>query len=114
MAFDVVLAERVRKCFPPADDVVEKKMFGGLTFMYKGHMCCGVSGTDRLMLRVPKESYQDILKRKHVVEMDFTGRTLKGFVYVEKSGLKTDASLQEFVEIARQAVEQLPERNKRK
>jgi len=87
MAFDEKLVERVRKELEGRRGVEERKMFGGLTFMVRGNMACGVD-KDRLMVRVGPEGMEAALKRPHAKPMDFTGRPMKGFVFVEPAGLK--------------------------
>ena len=88
MAYDEKVAERVRVVLGKRRQVVERKMFGGLAFMVNGHMCCGVL-KDELMLRVGPDRYETVLKRKHAREMDFTGRALRGMVYVHPDGFRT-------------------------
>ncbi|MGE0640842.1 MAG: TfoX/Sxy family protein [Thermoanaerobaculia bacterium] len=77
-------------------DVEERRMFGGLAFLVRGHMCCGVVA-DRLMLRVGPDAYEKVLKMPQVREMDFTGRPMRGMVYVEPPGLSPDAKLREWI-----------------
>ena len=98
MAYDEELAERVRQALGGQDGVVEKKMFGGLAFMLHGNMSVGVE-KDRLTVRVGAERYQEALARPHARPMDFTGRPMKGFVYVPPEALQTDAALQEWVQM---------------
>jgi hypothetical protein len=92
MSYDEQLARRVRRCLADRTDVVEKKMFGGLCFMVGGAMCCGLTKTD-FMVRVGHEGYDDALAQPHARPMDFTGRPLKGMVYVGPQGIRTDAAL---------------------
>ena len=92
MAFDPELADRVRGVLAGVDSVMEKKMFGGLTFMLGGKICCGIVG-DRLMVRVGPDAYYDALAEPFVAAMDFTGRPMKGMVYVDEEGLRQDDSL---------------------
>jgi TfoX/Sxy family transcriptional regulator of competence genes len=61
--------------------VTEKKMFGGIAFLLDGAMFCGVSGGD-LMVRVGAEAHEAALARPHARPMDFTGRPMKGYVFV--------------------------------
>ncbi len=82
-------------------------MFGGLCFMFRGNMCCGVE-RESLMLRVGKDQYDKALKRTHARPMDFTGRPLKGFVYVAPAGYKTAAQLKAWIRMALDFVETLP------
>jgi len=67
-------------------------MFGGLAFLCQGRLCCGIIGTD-LMVRVRDDEYEAVLNERHVWPMDFTGRPLRGFVYVSPPGFRTPAAL---------------------
>lgn len=98
MAYDEKLAQRVRQALSGQDGVIEKKMFGGLAFMLHGNMSVGVE-KDRLMVRVGPDRYEEALARPHARPMDFTGRPMKGFVYVPLEGLQADAALQEWVQL---------------
>ena len=97
MAYDETVARRVRAAIASENDVEEKKMFGGLTFMLAGNMCCGVLG-DELMVRVGPEEYEGALEQSHSREMDFTGRPLKGFVYVAPEGFEAEADLKAWID----------------
>lgn len=107
MAYDQRLARRLKEVYQPHKGVVEKKMFGGLAFMVNGHMSCGVSG-DELMVRVGPEQYAKALGRQHAREMDFTGRSLTGFVYVASEGVKTKRQLSQWVNMSLKFVRSLP------
>ena len=107
MAFSEELAERVRAHLMGAPDYAEKKMFGGLAFMVRGHMCAGILGYE-LMVRVGKEMYEDTLERDHVRPMDFTGRPMTGFVCVEPEGVASDSGIADFVELALQFNSTMP------
>ena len=87
MAYDEELADRVRRIF--ADRSVafeEKRMMGGLCFMVDGKMCVGVE-KERLMVRIDPEIYDEALGRKGCVPMDFTGKPMRGFVFVNEEGI---------------------------
>jgi TfoX/Sxy family transcriptional regulator of competence genes len=84
MSYDEGIAERVRIALAGQEGVVEKKMFGGLAFMLRGNMCCGVQGTD-LMLRVGADGYAAALEEPDARKMDFTGKALSGFIYVDQT-----------------------------
>jgi len=107
MAIDEAVAGRVRKALTESPDVVEKRMFGGIAFMVRGNMCCGVIG-DRLMLRVGPKGYESVLSRPHVSAMDFTGRPMKGMVYVEPAGFASPRDLKTWIERAMEFVLSLP------
>jgi TfoX/Sxy family transcriptional regulator of competence genes len=96
MTYDEKLAVRVRKALAVGNDVVEKKMFGGLCFMVDGAMCCGLTKSD-FMVRVGPDQYEAALAEPHARPMDFTGRPLKGMVYVAPEGLRTEAALARWV-----------------
>ena len=98
MSYDEDLADRVRAVLPRGDTVTERQMFGGLAFMLGGHMCCGVV-KDSLMVRLGPESTARALEQPHVRPMDFTGRPMKGMIFVEPAGLHGDA-LRQWVDAA--------------
>ena len=107
MAYDEGLAERLREYFQDHQNVEIKKMFGGLCFMVSRHMCCGIVD-DTLMARVGPEKYQECLSKPYAREMDFTGRALKGMVYVSPDGIESDEALAEWVETCEAFVNSLP------
>ena len=107
MAYDEQLGERVRGFLSPFPKVTERRMFGGLAFLLQGNMCCGVVG-EELMVRVGRESYEAALHEPHVREMDFTGRPLRGFIYVAEEGLKSQGDLRAWVERGARYAESLP------
>jgi hypothetical protein len=90
MAYSEQLANRVRALLADRDDVAERPMFGGLTFMVRGHMCCGVHG-DELIARLHPNDEDAALARPHARSMDFTARPMRGFVTVAPDGLKGQA-----------------------
>lgn len=96
MAYDEGVAERIRDLFVDRPGITEKKMFGGLAFMNRGHMLVGILG-DSLMARVGPAEYADALKQPHVREMDFTGKPMKGYVYVNPAGIESDTDLSMWV-----------------
>lgn len=107
MAYDEGLAERLDELFASRPNFESKKMFGGLCFMLSGHMCCGIVG-DTLMARVGPDQYADCLQRPHSREMDFTGRAMKGMVYVAPEGIADDSDLTEWVRICVDYVQTMP------
>jgi TfoX N-terminal domain len=107
MAYDETLADRIRAAAAALDsDVTECKMFGGLAFMLNGHMFAGVVGKDA-MLRLGEPAASHALSRPHVREMDFTGRPMKGMVFVEPNGLNGPA-LEQWITEAAAFVRSLP------
>ncbi len=96
MAYDETLAERVRDVLGARRGIEEKRMFGGLAFLHRGHMACGVVRKD-LMVRVGPDAYEAALRRAGARPMDFTGRPLRGMVYVAGPGMRTRAQLERWV-----------------
>ena len=92
MAYDEGVAQRLREALSDEDGVVEKKMFGGIAFMHRGNMCCGVVG-DELMLRVGADAYDAAIGEPHARPMDFTGRPMRGMLYVGTDGFESDEAL---------------------
>src|SRR5262245_9689124 len=92
MAYNEHLASRMRRVVADRRDFTERQMFGGLAFLCNGRMCCGIVGND-LMVRVPLDEFDAALRKPHVRSMDFTGKPLKGFVYVSAPGFATAAML---------------------
>jgi len=107
MAFDEAVAGRVREALAGGPEIVEKRMFGGIAFMVRGNMCCGVIG-DRLMLRVGSDGYEAALSRPHAKPMDFTGRPMKGMVYVEPAGFASAGGLKAWIARAKEFALSLP------
>ena len=100
MAYDEQLAERVRRSFKKGRvRFEEKRMMGGLCFMVDGKMCVGVEKS-RLMARIDPAAFESAMGKKGCVPMDFTGRPMRGFVFVNPEGLTTDARLETWLKLA--------------
>ena len=98
MAFSEFLVDRVRQRFHNKGDIIEKKMMGGLIFMVNNKMCVGIdidknSGDDRLMVRVGKLPYQELLAKEGSRPMDFTGKSMRGFLFIGPEGFDKDVDL---------------------
>ena len=99
MAYNEQLASRIRKYLEPlGDKIEEKKMFGGLSFLYRGKMSVGIV-KGQLAVRVVSNKYQSSLEKPHAKEMTFTGKTMKDFVYVDPSGFESEAQLAQWIEL---------------
>ena len=97
VAYNEELAGRVRVALADRTDVEEKKMFGGLSFMVAGQMCCGVLKND-LVVRIEPTEFDKLVAQPHVRPFDFSGRPMQGMVYVENSGLADPEALQTWVQ----------------
>ncbi len=107
MACDEGLVERIRAELQDVRGSGEKRMFGGVCFTLNGNMLCGVV-KDVLMARIGLQAYADALREKHVKPMDFTGKPMKGYVYVESAGLAEDEDLRKWLEACRAFVSNMP------
>ena len=100
MAFDEYLAERIRRSLGNQKVSFEEKiMMGGLCFMVDYKMCVGIVG-DTLMARIDQEIYQEALTRKEAREMDFTGRPMKGYVFIGPEGIDMENDLDYWIKLA--------------
>jgi|SRR3954471_7802955 TfoX/Sxy family transcriptional regulator of competence genes len=93
MAYDEKLADRAREVISRTHKKVEeKRMFGGLCFMVNGKMCVGIE-QERMMVRLDPEIYEEALEKDGCTPMDFTGKVMKGYVFVDKDSLNTEKKL---------------------
>lgn len=113
MAYDEALADRIRGVLLAERNVDEKKMFGGVTFMVDGQMCCGVL-KDELIVKTGPEGFEDLVGRPNVRPFDFTGRPMVGIVYVAGPGVAADAELREWVQRGLDFVHHHPKTSSRK
>ncbi|MDX1435826.1 MAG: TfoX/Sxy family protein [Anaerolineales bacterium] len=97
MAFDENLAMDIRAALAGQDGITEKKMFGGLSFLLKGNMACGVIA-DELIVRVGPDATDEALAQPHTRAFDFTGTPMKGWVVVGAGGYEKDADLKRWVQ----------------
>ena len=111
MIYDEAVAARVRRTLSRRRDVVEKRMVGGLSFMVRGSMCCGVTG-DKLMVRVGPEARSHMLAKPHTEPMKFAGRSLAGFICVAPAGYRTDRALRIWVQRGFDFVATLPRKRR--
>lgn len=99
MAFDEFLADRISRIFKTKGiTTVEKKMMGGLCYMVDDKMCAGIVKNE-LMARVGPDAYEDCLKREGCREMNFTGRAMKGYVFVDSDALDMDEELAFYLQL---------------
>ena len=100
MGYDENLADRVRERIAVSHkNIEEKKMFGGLCFMVNNKMCVGVE-KERLMLRIDPVKYEEVMQKEGCTPMDFTGKPMKGFVFVDTDVLRTKKQLDYWVSLA--------------
>ena len=106
MAYNAEIADRVLKMMVGREGLTERKMFGGIAFMLNGNMCFGVTNDD-LMVRVGADGLEDALAQPPARPMDFTGRPMKGFVFVD-AGAVGDRVLRQWIQRGVTFAESLP------
>ncbi len=89
MAYNEKLSERIRERLADLDQIEEKEMMGGLTFMYNGKMCVGII-KDEMMCRIDPALQDYVLERNGCRLMDFTGRPMKGYIMVNETGMRSN------------------------
>jgi TfoX/Sxy family transcriptional regulator of competence genes len=109
MAYDRGLAQRVREVLADRPGISERAMFGGLAFLVDGKMFVGIRNSS-LMARVGPERHQDALAMPSVRVMDFTGRPMKGYVYIDPPAISGDQDLQAWVLWCVEFVAKLPQK----
>lgn len=100
MAYNEKLADRTREIIALTHkNVEEKKMFGGLCFMVNDKMCVGVE-KERLMVRLDPAIFEEVIEKEGCKPMDFTGRIMKGYVFVDAAALNTKSKLAYWLKLA--------------
>lgn len=107
MSCDETLAARIRQCLSRRRNIEEKRMFGGVGFLLKGHMLAGVWKTS-LVARVGPAQYESALREPSVSEFNITGRSMTGWVLVRSEALQDEAALSEWLERCLSFVRTLP------
>jgi TfoX/Sxy family transcriptional regulator of competence genes len=113
VAFDETLARRIRKVLDGRKDLVEKHMFGGVCFMIRGRMCCGISDSS-LMVRLDPDEADRLADRPHVRPMDFTGKPMRGYLFVDAEGIDSPKALRSWVDRSVAYIETMPIQKKSK
>jgi hypothetical protein len=107
MSYDETLADRVRVLFGGRKHLTEKKMFGGLGFLLKGNICCGV-WKEYLILRLGDDAARQVLAEPHARPFDITGRPMRGWAMIEPDGWQDEARLRRWIAWAVAFTETLP------
>jgi len=100
MAYNELLADRIHDYLKECNiNFYEKRMFGGLVFMVEEKMCIGIVKNE-LMARIGEEKYDEALKKVGCSQMNFTGRPMKGYVFVNEEAVDMDVDLQYWLKLA--------------
>jgi hypothetical protein len=112
VSYDQILAKRVRAIFDDNPRIEERPMFGGLAFLFDGKMCCGILQED-LVARLGYDRSAEALLQDHVRPMDFTGKPMKGYVYVGPEGYCQRGALERWVTATVDFVSTLPRKTRK-
>jgi TfoX/Sxy family transcriptional regulator of competence genes len=99
MAYSELLANRIRECLQHLEFIEEKKMMGGLTFMYHQKMCVGII-KDELMCRINPDLHEIMIEKQGCRTMDFTKRPMKGYIMLDETAMKNKKDLQAWIQLA--------------
>ncbi len=109
MPYDAKLAERVRKLLAGQPSLTERKMFGGVGFMLKGNMACGVN-KDELIVRLDPAQHEEAVAKPHARTFDMTGKPMKGWLLVGTKGVTSEKDLKRWVEVGVKYALSLPQK----
>lgn len=99
MAYNQILANRIREQLQELEGVEEKEMMGGLTFMLHDKMCVGVF-KDEMMCRIDPAIFEEVIEISGCRAMDFTGKTMNGWILIDDSGMKNVAEFKKWIDMA--------------
>lgn len=99
MAYNEDLADRIRVRMAELDNVIEKPMMGGLTFMYHDKMCVGII-KDELMCRIDPDEQETVLEMRGCRMMDFTKMPMKGYILIDETGMRSQKEFDYWIDLA--------------
>ena len=99
MAYNEKIANRIREQLAELRKVEEKEMMGGIAFMVNDKMCVGVV-KDEMMCRIDPDVYETALEKNGCRPMDFTGKPMKGWVFVSEEGIKSKKDFDYWINLA--------------
>ena len=108
MAYDEVLANRIRELLADESGVVEKKMFGGLAFLIGGNMSVSASGHGGLLLRCDPDQTDALVAKPHAARFEMRGRAMDGWLRVDSEGVRTKRDLKRWVDVGVKYARSLP------
>jgi len=99
MAYNEQIADRIREFLVDQPQIEEKLMMGGIAFMVNDKMCVGVIKDD-MMARIDPEKWEEALEKHGCRPMDFTGKTMKGWVFISPEGIDKIKDLKYWINLA--------------
>ena len=108
MAYDEVLADRIRAAVEGEPGLSEKKMFGGLAFLVNGNMAISASGRGGILLRCDPAETAGLVEAEHVERFEMRGREMEGWLHVDAAAVSTEAELERWAGIGVAYARSLP------
>jgi TfoX/Sxy family transcriptional regulator of competence genes len=108
VAYDEVLADRIRELLVDEADLTEKKMFGGLAFLIRGHMAVAASGQGGVLVRVDPADSDKLVAKSTARPMEMRGREMQGWLRVDADSVRTKRQLAKWVGVGATYVRSLP------
>ena len=108
MAYDEDVADRIRELLAGERDVVEKKMFGGLAFLIRGHIAVGASGQGGMLVRVDPDQSEKLVATTSARPMVMRGRPMKGWLRIDSEDVRTKRQLGKWVTLGATSARSLP------
>ena len=107
MAYDEGLSFRVEEILADTSAFIAKKMFGGIGYLIRGNMTCGVI-QNALIIRLSQQDYQTALQKPNTRKFEMTGKEMRGWLLVDPDGTSDDNDLQNWINSALQFSATLP------
>ena len=108
MAYDEVLAARIRELVGGGPDVTEQKMFDGLAFLVGGNMAVAASGQGGILVRVDPDESEALVAKTGARPMEMRGREMRGWIRVDPEHVRTKRALATWVERGTSYARSLP------
>ena len=108
MAYDEALAARIRMVQSDEPGLTEKKMFGGIGWMLDGNMAVGAGSKGQMILRVSKQTWNELLDGESYLPMEAKGRAMSGWLLVPAERVADDEALREIMQLGIDHARSLP------
>ena len=114
MAYDEVLAARIRDLLSNEHHIEEKKMFGGLAFLIRGNMAIAASGQGGAMVRVNPDDSDRLVKTSRAEHLVMRGKEMSGWLRVSSENVATKRQLEKWVRLSVRYASSLPDKTESK
>ncbi len=108
VTYDVEQADRIRAAVELEEGRSEKTMFGGLAFLFDGHMAVAAGSEGGLLLRVDPAEISSLVNPPHVDYFEMRGQSMKGWLRVDREAVETEDQLRAWVQRGIDFVRTLP------